>query len=115
MQWVHWEELVQLYGRAGLSNPLAPERPRVEIVSTKRFLCNPTWTSAYRDIAWVGVLQPNADTSEYRAPEHAACVLAAHTPCGALDHSANEIATPNIVQTVCSMPVVSKSDQLALE
>ena len=66
MQWVHQGELVQLYGRAGLTNPPAPERPRVEIVLTKYFLCDVTWTGAYGDIAWVCVLQPNAETSEYR-------------------------------------------------
>ena len=64
MQWVHQGELAQLYGRAGLPNPPAPERPRVEIVSTKHFLCDTTWTGAYGDIAWVGVLKPNADISE---------------------------------------------------
>ena len=84
-------------------------------MSTKRFLCDATRTGAYVDIAWVGVLQPNAETSEQGAPKHAACGLTAHAPCGALYHSASEIATPTIEHTVCSMPTGSKSDQLALE
>ena len=107
--------MVQLYGRAGLPNPPAPERPRVEIVSTKRFLCDATWTGAYGDIAWVGVLQPNVETTEYGVPDYAACGLTAPTTCGALYHSADEIASPTIEQTVCSMPAGSKSNQLALE
>ena len=115
MQWVHQRELVQLYGRTGLPNPLAPGRPRVEIVSTKHFLHNATWTGAYGDIAWVGVLQLNAETSEYGIPEHAACGLAAHTPCGALYHSTSEIATSSIEHTVYSMHSGSRSDWLALE
>ena len=115
MQWVHQGELVQLYGRAGLPNPPAPECPRVEIVSTKRFLRDATWTGAYGDIAWVGVLQPNVETTEYGVPDYAACGLTAPTTCGALYHSADEIAPPTIEHTVCSMPAGSKSDQLALE
>ena len=107
--------MVQLYGRAGLPNPPAPERPRVEIVSTKRFLRDATRTGAYGDIAWVGVLQPNAETTEYGVPDYAACGLTAPTTCGALYHSADEIAPPTIEHTVCSMPAGSKSDQLALE
>ena len=56
--------MVQLYGRAVLPNPPAPERPRVEIVSTKCFLHDETQIGTYGDIVWVGVLQPNAETSE---------------------------------------------------
>ena len=115
MQWVHQGELAQLYGRAGLPNPPAPGRPRVEIVSTKYFLHDATWTGAYGDITWVGVLHLNAETSKYGTPEHAACGLAAHTPCGALYHSTSEIATSSIEYTVYSMPFGSKSDKLALE
>ena len=102
--------MVQLCGRAGLPNPPAPERPRVEKVSTKRFLHDATRTGAYGDTACVGVLQPNAETSEEGAPDHAACGLTAPAPCGALYHSASEIATPTIKHTVCSMPAGSKSD-----
>ena len=115
MQWVHQGKLVQFYGRAGLPNPPAPACPRVEIVSTKHFFPNATWTGAYGDIEWVGVLQPNAETSEYGTPEHAACGLAAHTPCGALYQCASEIATSSIEHTVCSMPTGSKSGQIVLE
>ena len=115
MQWVHQGELVQLYGRAGLPNPPVPERPRVEIVSTKCSLHDAKRTFTYGDIAWVGVLQPNAETSEYGTPKYAACGLAAHTPCGALYHSTSEIATSSIEHTVFSMPSGSKYDWLALE
>ena len=103
--------MVQLYSQEGLPNPPALRRPRVEIVSTKRFLHDTTWTGTYGDIAWVGVLQPNAEISEYGVPDYAACGLAAHTPYGALYHSAGEIATSSIEHTVCSMPAGSKSDQ----
>ena len=48
-------------------------------------------------------------------PDYAACGLTAPTTCGALYHSADEIAPPTIEHTVCSMPAGSKSDQLALE
>ena len=115
MQWVHQGELVQLYGQAGLPNPPAPECPRVEIVSIKCFLCDATQTGTYADIGWVGILQPNAETSEYGVPDYAACGLAAHTPYGALYHFAGEIATSSIEHTVCSMPSDSKSDQYTLE
>ena len=108
-------ELVQLYSSAGLPNPLAPECLRVEIMSTKYFLYNATWNGSYGYIAWVVILQPNVETLEHRAPEHAACGLAVHTPCGALYHSAGEIATYSIECTICSTPAGSKSDQLALE
>ena len=104
-----------MYSDAGLPNPPAPERPRVEIVSTKYYLHDATQTGAYGDIVWVDVLQPNAGTSDHGATEYAACGLAAHTPCGDLYHSAGEIATSSIENTVCSMPSGSKSDQLALE
>ena len=65
-------------GCASLPNSLAYERPRVEIVLTKHFLHNTTWSGAYGDIVWIGILQPNADTSEHRVTEHSACGLAAH-------------------------------------
>ena len=80
-------------------------------MSTKPFLCDATWTGTYGDIAWVGVLQPIAKTSEYGVPDYAACGLAAHTPYGALYHSAGEIASSSIEHTVCCMPAGSKSDQ----
>ena len=112
---MHQGELVQLYGRAGLPNPPAPERPRVEIVSTKRFLRDATRTGAYGDIAWVGVLQPNVETTEYGVPDYAACGLTAPTTCGALYHSADGTAPPTIEHTVCNRPAGSESDQLALE
>ena len=84
-------------------------------MSTKRFLRDATWTGAYGDIAWVGVLQPNVETTEYGVPDYAACGLTAPTTCGALYHSADGIAPPTIEHTVCSTPAGSKSDQLALE
>ena len=111
---MHQGELVQLYSHAGLPNPLAPERPRVEIVSTKRFLYHATCTGAYGDIVWVCVLQPNVKTSEHGEPEYAACGLAAYTPCGALYHSAGEIAASSMEHIVCSMPAGSKPNQFAL-
>ena len=111
MQWVPQGELVQLYGRAGLTNPPAPECPRVEIVSSKHFLCDATWTGTYGDIAWVGVLQPNAEISEYGVPDYAVCGLAAQTLYGALYYSASEIAKSSIENTVCSMPAGCKSHQ----
>ena len=85
-----------MYGRAGLPNPPTSERPRVEIVSTKCFLCNATQTGAYGDIAWFGFVNPSAKTSQHGAPKHAACGLAAHTPYGALNYSAGGIATSSI-------------------
>ena len=87
-------------------------------MSTKYFLCDATWSGAYGDTAWVGILQPNADTSEYGATEQAACGLAAqvileaaengacniaeHATCGAMYHSAGEITTFSIKHTICS-------------
>ena len=120
-----------MYGRAGLPNPLAPEHPKVKIVSTKGFLHNATWSGVYGDITWVGVLQPNADTLEHGATKHDACVLAAHATleaaenaagniaehatCGAMYHSADKVAASSIEHTKYSAPSGSKSDQLLLE
>ena len=84
-------------------------------MSTKCFLRNATQTGTYGDIAWVGVLQSNAEISEYGVPDYAACGLAAHIPYGCLYHFAGEIATSSIEHTVCSMPSDSKSDQYTLE
>ena len=97
-----------MYGCAGLPNPPVPEHPRVEIVSTKHFLHNATQNSACKDIAWVGILQSNTDTSDHGATERVACGLAAHAilksaenadgnmaedaTCGTMYHFAHEVA-----------------------
>ena len=114
MQWVYEGDLVKLYGPAGLPNPLEPERSRVKIVSTKCFLGEAIQSGVYGDIAWVGVLEPNAGISEHRATETATCGLAANTTYRALYHSAGEIATSSIKHTIISAPSGSKSDKLAL-
>ena len=64
--------------------------PRVEIVSTKHFLHDATWSGAYGDITWVSVLQLNSDTSEHVATEYASCGL---TPDAPLEAAENVLAT----------------------
>ena len=120
-----------MYSSTGLPNPPAPQHPRVKIVSIKYFLRVAIQSGAYGDITWIGVLQPNIDTSEYRATEHASCGLAAHatleatesaagnmaerTTYGAMYHSTGEIAISSIEHTIYSVLPGSKSNQLALE
>ena len=71
-----------------------------------------TWSGAYGDIVWVGVLQSNADLSKHGATKYAACGLAAHVTleaaenaignvaehatCGAMYHSAGEVVASSI-------------------
>ena len=120
-----------MYSHADLPNPPAPERPRVEIVSTKNFLHYATQSGTYGDITWLCVLQPTVNTSDCGATEYPTCSLAVNltleaaentagnmaepTTYWAIYHSSSEVAASSIEQTILSVPSGSKSNQLALE
>ena len=130
MQWVHQGDLVYLHSHAVLPNPLTPECPKVEIMSTKCFLHDTLQSSTYGDVTWFGILQLNADISDHRSAKHAAYGLAAHAILGAADNYAGNIAGHaafgaiyyttgrvvafSIYYTIYSAPAGSKTNKLAL-